>query len=160
MRILGIDPGSRNTGFGVVETTGGNKINYVTSGHIKTEGEEFFQRLKDIFEGVSSVILNYKPDCVAIEDVFVNKNVNSALKIGHARGAAMVAVANFNLQLFEYAPRYIKKSVVGYGGAEKDQVQQMVMMILGIASKPQADAADALACAICHSHQQQVGVAM
>lgn len=158
VRILGIDPGSRNTGFGLIDCSS-RDITYVTSGYIKTEGECFFQRLKDIFEGVSSVILNYKPNCVAIEDVFVNKNVNSALKIGHARGAAMVAVANYDLDLFEYAPRYIKKSVVGYGAADKIQVQQMVMMILGIDSKPQSDAADALACAICHSHQR-VGVVL
>ncbi|MBT4963176.1 MAG: crossover junction endodeoxyribonuclease RuvC [Francisellaceae bacterium] len=156
MRVLGIDPGSRSTGFGIVNYRS-NKINYVTSGHIKAQGNNLSQRLKEIFEGISAVILNYKPDCVAIEQVFVHKNVSSALKLGHARGAAMVAVANYNLEIAEYTPRYIKKSVVGYGGAEKEQVQQMVMMILGIENKPQEDAADALACAICHSHQQ-VGV--
>lgn len=153
MRILGIDPGSRKTGFGVIDSRA-NKLSYITSGHVRTQEESLPLRLKEIFEGISAVILNYKPEIAAIEEVFVQKNVNSALKLGHARGAAMLAVANYYLPLEEYTPRYVKKSVVGYGGADKDQVQSMVMRLLNLDDKPQADAADALAIAICHSHQQ------
>ncbi len=151
MRILGIDPGSRITGFGVIEQTN-NKYRYIASGSIKVKQELLADKLKEIYEGVLAVSLEYKPDVVAIEQVFVHKNVSSALKLGQARGVAIVAAASAGLEVAEYAPRQIKQAVVGYGGADKTQIQHMVSVLLSLSSTPQADAADALAIAICHSH--------
>lgn len=149
VRILGIDPGSRLTGFGVVEVDAG-QVRYVTSGCLRVEGRGFPQRLKSIFEGISEIVEQFAPDELAIEQVFVHKNVDSALKLGQARGAAICAAVVRDLPVFEYSPTQIKQAVVGKGRAEKEQVQFMVRVLLRLSQTPQADAADALACALCH----------
>lgn len=154
MRILGIDPGSLVTGYGLIDQQGRQSC-YVTSGCIRVGKKVFSARLNVIFEDLSLLIEQYQPTVVAIEQVFVHKNVASALKLGQARGAAIVAAARQGLLVVEYAPRQIKKAVVGYGGAEKSQIQQMIQMLLGLSGLPQADAADALAVAVCHAHQKQ-----
>ena len=154
MRILGIDPGSVITGYGLIEQQD-KKSFYITSGCIRVGKKNFAERLSVIFEDLSLLIAEYRPTVVAIEQVFVHKNVSSALKLGQARGAAIVAVARQGLVVAEYAPRQIKKAVVGYGGAEKIQIQQMIQILLGLNGLPQADAADALAVAVCHAHQIQ-----
>jgi crossover junction endodeoxyribonuclease RuvC len=154
VRILGIDPGSVITGYGLIDQTG-RQSSYVTSGCIRVGNKNFAARLSIIFEDLSSLIEKYQPTVVAIEQVFVHKNVASALKLGQARGAAIVAAAHQGLLVAEYAPRQIKKAVVGYGGAEKSQIQQMIQMLLGLSGLPQADAADALAVAVCHAQQRQ-----
>ena len=151
MRVLGIDPGSRITGFGVIDINNG-KLQYVTSGCIKMKEKELPLRLKTIFDGVSEVIETTRPEYMAIESVFVSRNVRSALVLGQARGAAIAAGVNQDLPVGEYTALQIKKSVVGYGQADKNQVQQMVRSILALDGVPQEDAADALACAICHGH--------
>jgi len=151
MRILGIDPGSTITGFGVIEMHGGG-LRYVTSGCIRMRGEALPQRLKTIYDSVSEIIGSTRPDGLAIEEVFVARNARSALVLGQARGAAICAAVGHDLPVSEYSALKIKQSVVGYGRADKEQVQHMVRTILGLASAPQADAADALACAICHGH--------
>lgn len=150
-RILAIDPGSRLTGFGVVDYRNG-RTTYVGSGCIKLPDDNLAVRLKRIFECVSEVIDLYSPNEFAIEEVFLAKNANSALKLGQARGAAIVAAAMADLPVFEYAARRVKQSVVGNGNADKSQVQAMVQMLLKLESRPQADAADALAIALCHSN--------
>jgi crossover junction endodeoxyribonuclease RuvC len=151
MRILGIDPGSRLTGFGVIDSVDG-KIVYVASGCIRIVEDELLLRLKTIFEGISEIVSLHQPDCVAIEKVFVAKNADSALKLGQARGAAITAVLQGDRILSEYTALQIKKSVVGNGHAGKEQVQHMVRALLKLSGAPQADAADALACAICHAN--------
>ncbi len=151
MRILGIDPGSRITGFGVIDVEKG-RITYVTSGCVRVAAKEFPLRLKEVFDGVRQISQHYQPDCMAIEKVFVNKNVDSALKLGQARGAAICAVLDKELPVHEYAPTEIKKAVVGKGRAAKEQVQHMVTVLLKLPGKPQEDAADALAVALCHAH--------
>lgn len=151
MRVLGIDPGSRITGFGVIDIENG-MLRYVTSGCIKMQEKDLPARMKTIFEGVSEVIDSANPEFMAIEEVFVSHNVRSALILGQARGAAISAGVNRGLPVGEYTALQIKKSVVGYGQANKTQVQHMVRSILALDGVPQEDAADALACAICHSH--------
>lgn len=151
MRVLGIDPGSRITGFGVIDINNG-KLQYVTSGCIRMKDKGLPARLKTIFEGVSEVIDSTSPEFMAIEEVFVSRNARSALVLGQARGAAISAGVNKGLPVGEYTALQIKKSVVGYGQADKSQVQHMVKSILSLGGLPQEDAADALACAICHSH--------
>ncbi len=176
--ILGIDPGSRITGFGVISVSGvgrSNKYEYLDSGCIKTLGlidkqadspDDYYNlnkskadisviaaRLKIIYKSVSELIVKYKPTQLAIEQVFVNKNVQSALKLGQARGAAILAAAMHDVPVFEYAPRQIKKAIVGTGAADKAQVQHMVTQLLSLSKVPGADAADALAIAICHLNQ-------
>lgn len=151
--ILGIDPGSRVTGFGVIHVKNTNDVSYLASGCIRTiDADNITERLGLIFSGIQEVIGAYKPDEVAIEQVFLRDNVMSALKLGHARGAAMVACAIKSLSVAEYAPRVIKQAVVGFGGAEKIQVQKMVTDLLNLSKSPAADAADALAVAICHAN--------
>lgn len=150
MIILGIDPGSRVTGYGLIACQG-NSNRYIASGCIKTKGEHISERLLQIYQGLSTIIVQHLPTQAAIEQVFVNKNVDSALKLGQARGAAFVAVANYQLPLAEYAPRLVKQSVVGYGGADKQQVQQMIKILLCLSEAPPSDAADALAIALCHA---------
>lgn len=152
--ILGIDPGSRVTGYGVIRKKA-NKTEYLGSGCIRTKGDKLDLRLKQIFAGVSELITQFKPGEFAIEQVFMAKNPDSALKLGQARGAAIVAATQFELPVFEYSARQIKQSVVGKGSAEKAQVQHMVMHLLKLPDTPQADAADALAVALCHQHTQQ-----
>ena len=152
--ILGIDPGSRITGYGVIKVAAG-KASYLGSGCIRVAHDELSIRLKRIFDGVSEIIQQFSPDDFAIEQVFMAKNPDSALKLGQARGAAIVAATNFDLPVAEYSARQIKQSVVGTGGADKTQVQHMVMHLLKLSATPQADAADALAVALCHIHTQQ-----
>lgn len=152
--ILGIDPGSRLTGYGVIEYQG-SKFNYLGSGCIKLADHEFPIRLKMIYQGVSQLIEQFSPTTFAIEKVFMAHNPDSALKLGQARGAAIVGASMAELPVFEYSARQIKQAVVGHGGADKSQVQQMVKNILKLPGTPQADAADALAIAICHAHSEQ-----
>lgn len=151
MRILGIDPGSRATGYGVIDTAD-SKSTYIASGVIRTQEADFPQRLKIIFSGIGQIIDQYHPDCISIEKVFVGKNADSALKLGHARGAAICSAVSRDLPVFEYTAKQTKQAVVGAGGATKHQVQHMVMMILNLSGDIQEDAADALAAAICHQH--------
>lgn len=152
--ILGIDPGSRVTGYGVIRQSGRQLI-WLGSGCIRTQVSAFPARLKLIYAGVSEVITQFQPTFFAIEQVFMAKNADSALKLGQARGAAIVAAVNHELPVFEYAARQVKQTVVGSGGAEKSQVQHMVRTLLKLAANPQADAADALAVAITHCHLMQ-----
>lgn len=154
--ILGIDPGSRITGYGVIKKEG-RKLTYLGSGCIKAfsanqEDENFSDRLQIIFAGVSELIIQFKPELFAIEQVFMGVNPGGALKLGQARGAAIVAATNNGLSVAEYSARQIKQSVVGTGAADKTQVQHMVKSILKLPGTPQADAADALAVALCHAH--------
>jgi len=153
-RILGLDPGSRRTGYGLIECTGGNNTQ-LAHGCIATAGATLAQRLRQIFEGVQALIERYQPDEVAIERVFVNRNVDSALKLGHARGAALCAVPTA-MPVFEYAPRAIKLAIVGFGGAEKTQVAHMIRAVLNVQGRLSADASDALAVAVCHAHTRRV----
>lgn len=152
--ILGIDPGSRITGYGVIKQMAG-KTSYLGSGCIRMQGDELAPRLKQIFDGVCEIISQFQPTEFAIEQVFMAKNPDSALKLGQARGAAIVAATCANLIVAEYSARQIKQAVVGKGNAEKSQVQHMVTYLLKLGSTPQADAADALAVALCHSHTNQ-----
>lgn len=153
-RILGIDPGSRITGYGVVEITP-RGVRYVASGCIRIQAEDFPARLKQIFDGVTQIIELYQPVQMAIEQVFMHKNADSALKLGQARGAAICATLNQDLPVFEYAARQVKQALVGKGNAEKQQVQHMVKILLGIQGDMQIDASDALAIGLCHHHYQQ-----
>lgn len=150
-RILGIDPGLRITGFGVVDKTG-QKLSYVASGCIKTPAGELPPRLKVILDSLAEVIATYQPQQVAVEKVFVNVNPQSTLLLGQARGAAICAAVQADLPVAEYTALQVKQSVVGNGHADKEQVQDMVQRLLALSGKPGADAADALACAICHAH--------
>lgn len=151
MLILGIDPGSRITGFGVINSVG-SKNEYVASGCIRIKGDELPERLQQVYEGVTEVINRYCPQEMAIESVFMARNADSALKLGQARGVAIVAGTNQDLPVHEYAARKVKQSVVGKGSADKTQVQHMVAHILKLPGLPQVDAADALAIALCHAH--------
>jgi crossover junction endodeoxyribonuclease RuvC len=153
--ILGIDPGSRITGYGIIKSEG-SRQSYIGSGCIVTQSKDSSQRLKEIFTGISEVIQQHRPQEVAIEQVFVSHNVTSALKLGQARGAAIVAAASHSLTIAEYTTRRVKQSVVGYGGADKNQVQHMVKCLLNLSAKPAADAADALAVALCHAHMRNM----
>lgn len=154
-RILGIDPGSRLTGFGVLDCQAGSAM-YVASGAVKTADGEFQDRLRLIFQSVSEIVAEFRPDVVAIESVFVHKNAGSALKLGHARAAAICATFEAELRIFEYAPREIKQAVVGSGSASKEQIQHMVRSMLSLDGDPSPDAADALATALCHANQRQL----
>ena len=149
--ILGIDPGSRITGFGVINAFG-HKLEYIASGCIRMTELELPEKLGQIFDGVTELINLYQPQEFAIEQVFMGKNADSALKLGQARGVAIVAAVQQGLPIAEYAARAVKQAVVGRGGAEKEQVQHMVQVMLKLPGKPQADAADALAIAITHAH--------
>lgn len=154
-RILGIDPGSRLTGFGVLDFTGDTPV-YVASGTVRSPDGAFADRLRQIFESVGAIVADYQPDAVVIESVFMHKNAASALKLGHARSAALCATFEHDVEVFEYAPRAIKQAVVGSGAATKEQVQHMVVSILKLASAPAPDAADALAAALCHGNQRRL----
>ena len=152
-RILGIDPGSRTTGIGIIDTDGRqNKVVYYQP--IKCGDGDFPQRLKIIFESITELIHRFKPDEVSVETVFMAKNPNSAIKLGQARGAAICAAVAMDLPVYEYAPKAIKQSVVGKGAAAKTQVQFMVGLLLNIKEKIQEDAADALAVSICHANSR------
>ncbi|MEQ8952963.1 MAG: crossover junction endodeoxyribonuclease RuvC [Gammaproteobacteria bacterium] len=151
--VLGIDPGSRRTGYGLIRVAG-NKLSYVDAGCITTGSGEQAERLHIIFTELCAVIASHQPQQAAIEDVFVGRNVSSALKLGQARGSAMVACLSHELPLSEYSARQVKKAVVGAGAADKQQVQHMVKAILGVDATLVEDAADALAVAICHANTQ------
>lgn len=162
MRILGIDPGSRVTGYGIIDTDG-RRVSYIASGCIKTADDDIPRRLRTIFEGVQELLVGYHPDEMAIEKVFMHRNADSALKLGQARGAAISAVVVQALSVSEYTPNEIKQAVVGRGHADKTQVQHMIRVLLNLNGTPQVDAADALAVAFCHatirnslSHMQSV----
>ncbi len=150
LRILGVDPGSRITGFGVIEQLRGRQ-HYIGSGCIRVGNYPFHERLKHIFEGLSQVMTDYTPQVIALEQIFVHKNVASTLKLAQARGIVMLVAALHGCMVQEYAPRRIKKAVVGFGGADKKQVQQMIKALFKLDGLPQVDAADALAVALCHA---------
>ena len=148
--IIGIDPGSRLTGFGVIEVRG-NQSFYRASGCLKITAENSGDRLQQIFSGIKQVVQQHQPQEAAIEQIFMSQNPSSALKLGQARGAAIVAL---ELPIAEYSARQVKQAIVGYGAAKKDQVQHMVKRLLNINEELQADAADALAIALCHAHSR------
>ncbi len=152
MRILGIDPGSRITGFGVITVLRNGKLVYVASGCIRVPKGSLAECLKVILEGVDKVIDAHSPEVLSIEKVFMARNADSALKLGQARGAALCAAVQHDLPVNEYTALQIKRAVVGTGRGDKKQVQHMVTALLGLSGTPQADAADALAAAICHAH--------
>jgi len=154
VRILGIDPGLRLTGFGVVDRSG-QRVAYVASGVIRTPDAALPDRLKAILDSLSRVIAEHRPDQVAVEKVFVNVNPESTLLLGQARGAAICAAVSCRLPVSEYTALQVKQAVVGKGHAAKVQVQQMVRRLLALPGDPSSDAADALACAICHAHGGQ-----
>ena len=156
MRILGIDPGLRTTGFGVIEQAGG-KLRYITSGCVRSGDGELAARLKAILEGLAEVIAANRPQQVAIEKVFVNVNPQSTLLLGQARGSAICAAVIAGLPVAEYTALQVKQAVVGKGHAKKEQVQHMVKRLLALPGNPSPDAADALACAICHAHGGKLG---
>jgi crossover junction endodeoxyribonuclease RuvC len=154
MRILGIDPGLRTTGFGVIESAG-SKLHYVASGTIRTESvvsASLPLRLKMIFDGVLELTARYQPSCASVEIVFVNVNPQSTLLLGQARGAALTALVSADLTVAEYTALQMKKAIVGHGQARKEQVQEMVKRLLALPGLPGKDASDALGMAICHAH--------
>jgi crossover junction endodeoxyribonuclease RuvC len=153
-RILGIDPGLRVTGFGLIVASS-NRLHYVTSGCIRNASGELPERLKNILRDLASVIAMHGPTEVAIEKVFVNINPQSTLLLGQARGAAISAAVIANIPVAEYTALQVKQAVVGHGKAAKEQVQEMVKRLLALTVAPSSDAADALACAICHAHGSQ-----
>jgi crossover junction endodeoxyribonuclease RuvC len=155
MRVLGIDPGSRITGLGVVED-GADGLKVIAFNCIKMKNEPLPKRLGQIYRGVWEIISKHTPDVVAIEQVFVANNPKSALVLGQARGSAICAAVNMDRSVAEYSALQIKRAVVGSGNAKKEQVQHMVRALLGLTHTPQSDEADALACAICHLHTAQV----
>ena len=150
MLVLGVDPGSRVTGYGLVEKKN-NNLTCIHSGHISCSSKiPFYERIYKIFQDMNEVMAHYRPDEMAIESLFNAKNVQSSLKLGHARGALLVAAVQCGVRIFEYTPLEIKKSVVGYGRASKEQVRSMVKTILKLKTNPGLDTSDALATAICH----------
>ncbi len=155
-RILGIDPGSRITGYGIVDS-GVGTVAFVSCGVIKTTvSYPLANRLNEIFEGINEVIQLHNPDVAAVEEVFMARNAGAALKLGQARGAAVVAAMQNGLGVNDYSAKKVKRAVVGYGQAEKAQVQHMIKALLGLSAEPSSDAADALAVAICHANHQLV----
>lgn len=155
-RILGIDPGSQVTGIGIIDVcTKSKKKQFVFAGHISLKDLDMAKRLAKLYEEVQNLVVQYQPNEVAIEAVFHRNNVSSVLKLGQARGVAIAAAVRENLPLFEYAPRAVKQAVTGMGQAEKDQIQKMCQVLLGIEHNLQADAADALAVAITHAHSEK-----
>jgi crossover junction endodeoxyribonuclease RuvC len=151
LRILGLDPGLRVTGYGIIEKTG-QQLTYVASGVVRTKEGELPERIKIIFDGVVEILEHFKPDAAAIEKVFVNVNPQSTLLLGQARGAAIAALTQASQPVFEYTALQVKQAVVGNGHADKIQVQHMVKRLLNLPAEPRPDSADALACAICHAH--------
>jgi crossover junction endodeoxyribonuclease RuvC len=155
-RVLGLDPGSQRTGYGVIDCQAGNE-RHVTSGCIDVAGQDMVVRLQCIYRSVVALVHEHRPDMVAIERVFVHRNPDSALKLGQARGVALCAAASMGASVYEYAPRAIKMAITGYGAAAKPQVAQMVRNLLLLEIKLTADAADALAVALCHSQSRRLG---
>lgn len=157
MKVLGVDPGTLTSGFGIVSEED-HKLFHVVSGGISPSAKSPFPiRLKKIYEELEKIIDKYRPNVVVVEDLFVSKNIKSALKLGHSRGVAILAAMNAGLPVFEYSPSEVKQAVVGNGKAEKKQVQLMVKFLLDLQKVPHpADAADALAAAICHIHSSRL----
>jgi crossover junction endodeoxyribonuclease RuvC len=153
VKIFGIDPGSERTGYGCIESDG-SRYHLVICGFLSGPARATFpDKLSAIHAGLRELLLYHRPDCVAVEDIFHARNVRSALRLGHARGVVLLAASQANLPIWEYSPAEIKRAVVGYGRAEKVQIQQMVKLLLGLDQPPKPhDAADALAVAICHLH--------
>ena len=158
-RILGVDPGSRRTGYGIVAYDG-KQARFVACGCVTTTAGPMPTRLGDIFSGIAELIDEYQPEELAIEEVFLSKNPQSALKLGQARGVAIAAAVQAELPVYEYAARLVKKSVVGTGRASKSQMQHMVQVLLALSAQPNADAADALAIALCHVNTHYSGRAL
>lgn len=156
MKILGIDPGTRITGYGII-TVDGNRLQHIDNGIIKTSSSENLPaRLGIIYEGLMEVLTRFSPNVVSIEQVFLAKNPRSALTLGHARGAAVLAAVNSGIEIYEYSALQVKSAVVGYGHAQKSQVQHMVKVLLNLVEPAQEDASDALAVAICHAHSRNL----
>jgi len=155
-RVLGLDPGSQRTGYGVIDCHG-NGERHVASGCIDVAGQDMVLRLQRIYNAISALVAEHRPDMIAIERVFVHRNPDSALKLGQARGVALCAAASLGASVHEYAPRAIKSAVTGYGAAAKPQVAQMVRNLLLLEMQLAADAADALAVALCHSQTRRLG---
>jgi crossover junction endodeoxyribonuclease RuvC len=154
VKIFGIDPGSERTGFGCIESSGSRHRLIICGALAAPARATFPERLTLIHTGLAALLARHRPDCVAVENIFYARNVRSALKLGHARGVALLAAAEAGLPVIEYAPAEIKRAVVGYGRAEKSQIQRMVQLLLGLDALPSPhDAADALAVAICHLHR-------
>ena len=154
MKILGLDPGLRITGYGVIDQVG-QRLEYQASGVVRTEAGELPGRLAILFNGVCEMVEQFRPEAAAVEKVFVNVNPQSTLLLGQARGALIAALTHMGLPVFEYTALQVKQAVVGNGHADKVQVQHMVKRLLNLPAEPSADAADALACAICHAHGGQ-----
>lgn len=155
-RVLGIDPGSQRTGFGIIDCQAGGE-RHVTSGCIDVAGRAMVVRLQRIYAAINALVSEHRPDMIAIERVFLHRNPDSALKLGQARGVALCAAASLGASVHEYAPRAIKMAVTGYGAAAKPQVAQMVCTLLRLESALAADAADALAAALCHAQTRRLG---
>jgi crossover junction endodeoxyribonuclease RuvC len=155
VRILGIDPGSLFTGYGVVDSDG-QTLRYIASGCIRTTGGELAQRLRDIFFGIGALVDEFSPKELAVEKAFVHKNADSALKLGQARAAAICGTLKNEMSVHEYTPREVKLALTGKGSAGKEQVQHMVKILLGVKERMQSDSADALALAICHAHSRML----
>jgi crossover junction endodeoxyribonuclease RuvC len=153
-RILGIDPGSRFTGYGIIDIQG-NHARHVTHGTIRVQGEEIGAKLRVLFRSITDLISEFNPDEMSIEKVFMHKNADSALKLGQARGCAITACAEKHLPVFEYTPTQVKQATVGKGHAAKEQVQHMIKVLLCLRENPASDAADALAIALCHGHSRE-----
>ncbi len=159
MRVLGIDPGSRITGYGVVDKGKGGKLAHVCDGHVLLDpSAPLPERLLAISNALKSIIDEFKPDAMSIESIFFAKNVDSAIKLGEARGVPLLCAASSGVPVYEYAPRSVKQAVTGYGNATKEQVQKMVKMLLRTQAQLKPDAADALAIAICHIHHFHTGL--
>jgi len=160
MRILGIDPGTRITGYGIIDVEG-NRLRHVDNGIIKTRSSDPLPlRLKIIYDGLSTILKEFSPQAVAVEQVFLAKNPRAALTLGHARGTAVLSAVNLGLEVHEYSALQVKSAVVGYGHAAKQQVQQMVKALINLPEVAQEDAADALAVAICHANSRTLNNAV
>ena len=154
IRVLGIDPGSINTGFGIIDTKG-NHSKHVDNGVIKIKGETLAEKLKVIHQGITALIVEFQPEEVSIEKIFMNRNADSAIKLGQARGVAIAAAAIKDLPVYEYTANQVKQATVGKGHAAKEQVQHMIKILLCLEKQPVADAADALAIALCHANSRE-----
>ncbi len=158
MRVLGIDPGSHITGYGIVDSVKGRLIHVCNGCIVTIPKNPLALRINSIFDNIHSVMSEFKPDSAVIEEVFYAKNVKSALMLGHARGVVLLCAARHNLPIFEYSPMKIKQAVVGYGNATKEQVQKMIKTLLKMDSMPKPDASDALAAAICHINHYKIKI--
>jgi len=153
--VLGIDPGSRITGYGIIEITSNHQLTHIAHGSIPVKSTDLAEQLKKIYTAIDEIIAKYRPQEVSVERIFMHENASSALKLGQARGVAIVA-ASQQAPLFEYTARQVKLAVAGYGAATKEQIQLMVCRLLKLTEKPAVDAADALAIAICHAHSRKM----